>query len=106
MKFKKQETLKIDQNPNGYYEVEVDGVLFVGEKSIFSWESDNNECGCQFNTLQPGFLNGDKIWLHSWIWYGHAPYIANGEGEKILKFEEGVNFLLEKGCYNYLFVRE
>ena len=102
MNLKEKLTLRVDQNPNGSYEEEVEGSLLVGE-IIHTWNGGHDHYGSEDYYLRPAYYKGEKAFLKSWSWCPAPGYCASGEGESILTFDEGVKLLLKLGAYERMF---
>jgi hypothetical protein len=104
MKFKEKLTLLVDQNPNGSYEKDVEGTLLVGD-TVHSWDGDFGYYGHHNYDIYPAYYNGEKAFLKAWTWCPAAGYSANGDGEEIVTFEDGIKTLIKRGAYGWMFKR-
>lgn len=102
MKYTQKTTITVDQNPNGSYEVEVEKSLLVSD-TIYSWDADHSRYGYNSYDIRPCFHGGEKAFLLEWSWCPAPGYSAQGEGEEILTFENGVKLLIEHGAYAKMF---
>lgn len=101
-----QRTLIVDDKPNGFHEEEVVGNLLVADFILYSYCCNQSKYGEEHIEIIPCFWNGGKAFLKHWTWFPQGQYSAEGEGEEILSFEDGVKLLLEQGAFEWCFSRE
>jgi len=104
VKFRERTTMVVDNNPNGNYEESIgDHTLLVSDTVICEWDSDDSEYGYQANAIYPAYWDGKKSWLHTTSWIPGSGYCADGGGDNILSWEDGVDLLLRRGAYEQAF---
>lgn len=87
----------VDPGPD----TEVAGSLLVGEQRALQFETAESQYGNDYVEIFPAFHDGQRAWLRRDTWRPAHGYSASGIQEKILSFEDGVKFFLERGVFEF-----
>lgn len=80
----------------------IEGIFLVGDIILYEGCENQTDCGVDIVKLFPALHDSKRCFLKTEDWCPANGYSAEGFQQTIIPFEEGIEFLLQREAFAYL----